>query len=84
MSTERSQFGLRLFGLYFVFYAGFVLTAAFSPEILQSTPALGVNLAIWYGFALILVAIVLAVIYGWQCQSVLAKTKITETQGKSL
>ena len=28
----------------------------------------GVNLAIWYGFALIVVAFVLALIYGWACR----------------
>jgi uncharacterized membrane protein (DUF485 family) len=28
-----------------------------------------VNLAIWYGFALIVVALVLALIYGWVCRT---------------
>jgi hypothetical protein len=28
-----------------------------------------VNLAIWYGFGLILAALILALIYGWACRS---------------
>jgi hypothetical protein len=31
-------------------------------------PAAGVNLAIWYGFALIVVALLLALVYGHLCR----------------
>jgi uncharacterized membrane protein (DUF485 family) len=51
-----------------VFYGGFVLLAAFSPDSLAVLPWAGVNLAIWYGFALIIVALVLALVYGWACR----------------
>lgn len=68
MTTRNSRIGLSLFAVYLVFYGGFVLLAAFSPETMEITPLAGVNLAIWYGFGLILAAIVLALIYGWVCR----------------
>jgi uncharacterized membrane protein (DUF485 family) len=69
MTTRNSRIGLSLFAIYLVLYGGFVLLAAFSPETMERTPSAGVNLAIWYGFGLIIAALVLALIYGWACQS---------------
>jgi uncharacterized membrane protein (DUF485 family) len=69
MQTRQTRFGLALFAVYLAFYAGFVLLAAFSPDTLAVLPFAGVNLAIWYGFALIVVALVLALIYGWACRT---------------
>jgi hypothetical protein len=34
---------------------------------MERTPFAGVNLAIWYGFGLIVAAIFLALVYGWAC-----------------
>ena len=61
--------GVILFFVYLAFYAGFVLLAAFSPTTMARTPWAGVNLAIWYGFALILAAFALALLYGALCRS---------------
>ena len=36
---------------------------------MQRTPYAGVNLAIWYGFALIIAAFVLALLYGLLCRT---------------
>jgi uncharacterized membrane protein (DUF485 family) len=69
ISTRTSRIGLSLFAVYSLLYGGFVLLAAFSPETMEATPLAGVNLAIWYGFGLILAAIVLALVYGWACGS---------------
>jgi uncharacterized membrane protein (DUF485 family) len=66
---RNARHGLMLFAIYFVFYAGFVLLAAFSPATMERTPLAGVNLAIWYGFGLIVVALALALIYGWLCRA---------------
>lgn len=68
MSNSNSRVGLFLFALYLLLYAGFVLLAAFAPQSMETTPLAGVNLAIWYGFGLIVSAIALAFIYGWVCQ----------------
>jgi uncharacterized membrane protein (DUF485 family) len=67
--TRNSRIGLALFFVYLAFYAGFVLLAAFSPETMEQTPWAGVNLAIWYGFALILAAFALALLYGVLCRA---------------
>jgi uncharacterized membrane protein (DUF485 family) len=69
MQARNTRWGLVLFAVYLAFYSGFVLLAAFSPEMLARSPFAGVNLAIWYGFALIVVALVLALVYGWVCRS---------------
>jgi uncharacterized membrane protein (DUF485 family) len=65
MSTRDRTLGLFLFGIYLLLYGGFVLLNAFAPEIMDATPLAGVNLAVWYGFGLIVAALVLALIYGW-------------------
>jgi len=67
MPNSNARLGVILFFVYLAFYAGFVLLAAFSPATMARTPWAGVNLAIWYGFALILAAFALALVYGWLC-----------------
>ncbi len=68
ISTRITRIGLSLFAVYLAVYGGFVLLAAFSPETMEVTPLAGVNLAIWYGFGLIVAAILLALVYGWACR----------------
>lgn len=74
MSTHTSRIGLSLFAVYLVLYSGFVLLAAFSPETMEVTPLAGVNLAIWFGFGLILTAILLALVYGWARRAIADRT----------
>lgn len=69
MAERNARIGLRLFFVYLLFYGGFVLTAALRPAAMEATPAAGVNLAVWWGFALIIAALVMAVLYGWLCRS---------------
>lgn len=69
MINRSSLIGLLLFDVYLVLYGGFVLLAAFSPQTMEITPLAGVNLAIWYGFGLIVAALVLALVYGWASRS---------------
>ncbi|MBL9165054.1 MAG: DUF485 domain-containing protein [Planctomycetaceae bacterium] len=68
MSKRNSRYGIWLFVVYLAFYGGFVLLAAFSPATMARTPWAGVNLAIWYGFALIAAALLLALLYGYLCR----------------
>ena len=65
MQRFNARLGLVLFLIYLVLYGGFVFVAAFAPDTMELTPGLGINLAIWYGFALIIAALILALIYGW-------------------
>jgi len=70
MANRNARIGLILFVVYLAFYGGFVLLAAFSPATMARTPWAGVNLAIWYGFALIAAALLLALVYGYLCRVV--------------
>jgi uncharacterized membrane protein (DUF485 family) len=65
----HSRIGLILFGLYVILYAGFVFMNAFAPNTMEWMPLPGINLAIVYGFLLIFVAVVMALIYGAFCKS---------------
>jgi len=67
MSKRNSRIGLVLFVVYLSLYGGFVFLNAFDAETMELTPLGGVNLAILYGFGLIVSAVVLAVIYGVVC-----------------
>jgi uncharacterized membrane protein (DUF485 family) len=68
MPSRNARIGLILFGLYLLVYAGYVLINALDPELMEWTPAAGVNLAIWYGMGLIAFAFLLALVYGFVCR----------------
>jgi len=65
MPPRQSRVGFALFALYLALYLGFILINAFYPALMKSTPVAGVNLAILYGFALIVAAIIMAFLYGF-------------------
>jgi len=67
--ARHARQGIFLFAAYLLLYAGFVLTSAFMPGWMAVQPWGGVNLAIWYGFGLIVAAGVVALIYSWLCRS---------------
>jgi uncharacterized membrane protein (DUF485 family) len=75
MTNKTNRLGLWLFAVYLVLYGGFVLLAAFSPESMEITPLAGVNLAIWYGFGLIVAALALALVYGWASRRPLERSR---------
>lgn len=86
-SPPIPRLGLRLFAVYSFFYAGFVLVNAFAAPLNEWIPFGGLNLAIWWGFALIVGAFVLSLIYGFLAkdEDVLSEsdTPAQEEQGKS-
>jgi len=65
MDNYNSRLGMVLFLVYLIFYVGFVGMVVFAQNAMESLPLAGVNLAVWYGFALILLAFVLAIVYGF-------------------
>ena len=67
MNSRNSRIGLVLFLIYLLLYGGFVLLNAFSPSTMEATPIAGVNVAILYGFGLIIAAFVMALVYGFVC-----------------
>lgn len=66
---HNTRLGLILFAIYFAIYLGFVLLSAFSAGSMETQVLAGLNLAIVYGFALIIGALVMALIYGMMCKS---------------
>jgi uncharacterized membrane protein (DUF485 family) len=69
VSARNAKYGMVLFLIYLAFYAGFVLINTFRPQLMDLKPLAGINLAIWYGFALIVVALLLALVYSRLCRS---------------
>lgn len=61
---NSTRLGLTLFFLYAIFYFGFVLVNAFAVPWVDWKPFAGLNLAIVWGFALIVLACVLSLVYG--------------------
>ncbi len=67
MNSRNSRNGLILFAVYLLFYGGFVFINAFDPSSMERTPIAGLNLAVLYGFSLIIGAVVLSAVYGLLC-----------------
>lgn len=67
--SRNARIGLALFFVYLLFYGGFVGLSAFAPSSMEWTPLPGINLAIIYGFLLIILALLLALIYGLVCNA---------------
>ena len=66
---RNARNGMALFLVYLTFYGGFVALNAFWPKQMETTPIWGINLAILYGGALIIAAMILALVYSWLCRS---------------
>ncbi len=64
----NARLGVILFAVYSAFYFAYVFVSAFAPQWSEWTPGGGINLAVLWGFALIAVALVMAVVYGMACR----------------
>ena len=65
----KTRLGVWMFIAYLLFYAGFVGLNLASPQSMEAIVLLGMNLATVYGFALIVVALILALIYDGLCRA---------------
>jgi len=63
----KSRLGVWMFLVYALVYVGFVAINIISPLSMENTVFLGLNLAVVYGFGLIIFALLLALIYNFQC-----------------
>lgn len=70
-SSQRynARLGIVLFIIYLLFYGLFVALSAFRQDIMARPFIAGVNLAIIYGFALIVGAFALAMVYMVMCRA---------------
>ena len=68
LTSANARSGLFLFVIYSAFYGVFVGVSAFSPQTMAEPTSLGPNVAIVYGFGLIVGALLLALVYMFLCQ----------------
>ena len=68
--AQNTRMGVILFIVYVIFYGGFMALSAFSPETMSEPFLGGVNVAVVYGFALIIVPLLLALIYMKLCRKI--------------
>ena len=66
--AHNTRMGVLLFIVYVLFYGGFMALSAFWPEVMSRPILHGANISVVYGFALIVVALVLALIYMKVCR----------------
>ncbi|MBK3518609.1 DUF485 domain-containing protein [Carboxylicivirga marina] len=66
-SKKKSKLGVILFIFYSLVYAGFVVIGVVNYELMGKIIFAGQNLAVVYGFGLIIFAIVLGLIYNAIC-----------------
>ena len=63
----KKNLGVKMFIVYAVIYAGFVAINVINPILMEMEIIFGLNLAVVYGFGLIIVALIMALIYNSMC-----------------
>lgn len=63
----KKRLGLWMLAIYGVIYVFFIVINVAWPKVMGKIVVAGLNLAIVYGFALILIAFVLALVYNIMC-----------------
>jgi uncharacterized membrane protein (DUF485 family) len=66
-ASKKAKLGVKMFLFYTLIYAGFVLIGLIRPEWMGLEAVNGINVAIVYGFGLILLAIIMGFIYNFFC-----------------
>lgn len=80
-ADRKSKLGLKLFFVYAIIYAGFVFIAITYPDMMGLRVFFGLNLAIVYGFFLILLAIIMGFLYHLACSRL--EDKLNKGEEKS-
>jgi uncharacterized membrane protein (DUF485 family) len=76
----KTRLGVWMFLVYCVIYVGFVALNLTSPQLMGTVVFAGLNLVTVYGFALIIIALVQAIIYNTLCGT---QERIMEAQAAS-
>ena len=63
----KTKLGTRMFFVYALIYAGFVLINIIKPVLMEREILFGLNLAVVYGFGLIILSLIMALIYNVLC-----------------
>lgn len=67
-SGYKSRLGAWMFLVYALVYVGFVALNLIDPALMEAPLFAGLNVAVVYGFGLILFALVLAMVYNRMCR----------------
>lgn len=79
----KKSLGVKIFIVYALIYAGFVAINVIDPVMMEMEIIFGLNLAIVYGFGLIIVALIMALVYNAMCNKKEAEfTKTPEEKEK--
>ncbi len=78
-SKRKEKLGLRLFLVYLLIYSGFVAIGLIAPDFMGEHIIGKQNIAIVYGFGLIILAIVMGFIYNYACTKM--EDKMNKTEG---
>ncbi|MBU1107735.1 MAG: DUF485 domain-containing protein [Candidatus Riflebacteria bacterium] len=68
-ATFKTALGVKMFIGYALVYAAFIGINVVSPLSMETEVFMGLNLAVAYGFGLIILALVMAVIYNQTCNN---------------
>jgi uncharacterized membrane protein (DUF485 family) len=68
-AAYKSRLGVYLFIVYAIVYAIFVIINVVKPLMMENIIIFGLNLAVVYGFSLIIFALILALIYNSMCNA---------------
>jgi uncharacterized membrane protein (DUF485 family) len=66
-AAYKMRLGIWMFLFYLIFYIGFVVINLVAPQWMEALIFGGLNLATVYGFSLIIVAFLQALVYDWFC-----------------
>lgn len=66
-ASKKAKLGVKLFFVYTFIYAGFVVIGLTKPELMGLEVIGGQNIAVIYGFGLILLAVIMGFIYNYFC-----------------
>ncbi len=66
-SPAKAKLGIALFFVYLIIYSGFVAITVISLNTMGVQVTFGLNLACFYGFGLIVLAIIMGLIYNHIC-----------------
>ena len=78
----KMRVGIWMVIAYSLFYAGFVAINLLSPLLMEKTVFAGLNLATVYGFALIIIALLQALVYDAMCRAQERKLNNQQVSGE--
>ncbi|MBI9105704.1 MAG: DUF485 domain-containing protein [Spirochaetales bacterium] len=82
-SEFKKKVGIRMFIAYAVVYAGFIIINTAAPKLMGRQIVFGLNLAVTYGFGLILLAIISGLIYNAICTRKEDEMEAAEKNGET-